>query len=177
MINSSRTECSKYKVTPAPYPRALGLDWSAPAGGVLSEWPDCMPELARGRSTHHNNCFGARAACAHALRASAKPLAALLSEPDSGVACNFLATLDGDPARRGLRSVGRRVEHSPSARGASRLAVRQPRGGGRAGSALMLACTGTRDSEARSDLPPTSQPSRRGRTMRGRWQSFSACCH
>ena len=155
------------------------MDWTgrrrSPA--CSSEWPVCMPKLARGRSTHHDNCFGAREACAYALPASAKPLAALLSEPDGVVACNFLAALDGDPAMRGLRSVGRRVEHSPSARGASRLAVRQPRGGGRAGSALMLACAGTGTVNARSDLRPTSQPSRRGRTTRGRWQSFSTCCH
>ena len=160
------------------------MDWTgrrrSPA--CSSEWPVCMPKLARGRSTHHDNCFGARAACAHALPASAKPLAALLSEPD-GVwsPATFWQLSTGDPARRGLRSVGRRVEHSPSARGASRLAVRQPRGmprgGGRAGSALHACVRRHRDCEARSDRRPTSQPSRRGRTTGGRWQPFSMCCH
>ena len=155
------------------------LDWTGrrPPAACSEEWPVCMPKLVRGRSTHHDNCFGARAACAHALTASAKPLAALLSEPDGVVACSFLAALDGNHARRSSRSVGRRVEYSHSAHGASWLALRQPRGCGSAGSALHACVRRHRDSECKERPSPTSQPSRRGRTMRGRWQSFSACCH
>ena len=55
-----------------------------------------------------------------------------LGEQMASVACNLLAALHRDPAWRSLCSVVRLAEHACPARGASWLAARRPRGGGKA---------------------------------------------
>ena len=50
----------------------------------------------------------------------------------ASVVCNLLAALHRDPAWRSLCSVVQLAEHSCPARGASWLAARRPRGGGKA---------------------------------------------
>ena len=55
----------------------------------------------------------------------------------ASVACNLLAALHRDPAWRSLCSVVRLAEHACPARGASWLAARRPRGGGKA---RLVAC-------------------------------------
>ena len=55
-----------------------------------------------------------------------------LGEQMASVACNLLAAFHRDPAWRSLCSVVRLAEHTCPARGASWLAARRPRGGGKA---------------------------------------------
>jgi hypothetical protein len=64
-----------------------------------------------------------------------------------------LAALDGDPARRALRSVGRLATDVQSARGASRLVAWRHRRGGRARSVLHARVRPRWDYGIRSHLP------------------------
>lgn len=79
------------------------------------------------------------------------------------VACNLLADLDGDPARRNVCRVGRLAEHSRSARGASWLAARRPRGDGKARLVMQPVVRPFGTALPALDPPPASA-SGRGRT-------------
>ena len=86
--------------------------------------------------------------------------------------CKLLAALNGDPARRGFRSVGRLAEHARSAHGASRLVARRPRRGGRARSVLHARVRPCWDYGVRSDLPADCPRVRARSDLADRRRSF-----
>ena len=153
-----------------------GLDWTGRgrAAGVSNEGVADNQLRIGYRPAYQNNCFGMIATL---VRHSWGPVGAILMHGGaqkrvSPHACNLLADLDGDPARRNVCRVGRLAEHSRSARGASWLAARRPRGDGKARLVMQPVVRPFGIALPALDLPPAASVPGRGRTMSDRRRSL-----
>ena len=168
----SRPKDSSFKVA----------DWSTPAKDWIGLVEVVRRRVQRRCSMHPAASTISISMLSQLLRHDCSTRAALLGvrwctphaqrSKTAHVACNLLADLDGDPARRNVCRVGRLAEHSCSARGASWLAARRPRGDGKARLVMQPVVRSFGIALPALDLPPAASVPGRGRTMSDRRRSL-----